>query len=135
MYKKFLIALIVTGGFWLTAHGQGCRGGDDEEGLTIAGFIQSQLEYNQTSTDDELTFTFNRARIGCRSRSTCQRMKYLVSASCKRSSHFGGVSRMPVRACTLPSSRDIHISGESDASAQRTPCRSHTQRAPSVSGW
>jgi len=44
---------------------QGCMGGDDEEGVQVKGFFQPQIEYGMYGEDnEELAFTFNRARFG-----------------------------------------------------------------------
>ncbi|MGM0648507.1 MAG: porin, partial [Bacteroidota bacterium] len=47
------------------ALGQGCMSGGDEGG-GVTGFIQPQFNYSigDTPEDDEMTFTFNRARLG-----------------------------------------------------------------------
>jgi len=41
---------------------QGCMEGGSDEGVSVVGFFQPQFEYMQGS--DEMTFAFNRARIG-----------------------------------------------------------------------
>jgi len=43
-----------------------CMGGSDDEGVQIVGFIQPQFEYIQHpyTVDDELNFSFERARFG-----------------------------------------------------------------------
>ncbi len=48
------------------AFGQGCMGGGSEEGVNVVGFIQPQFEYypNPDSDQEELTFSFLRARLG-----------------------------------------------------------------------
>ncbi len=46
----------------LMAFGQGCMEASSEEGVSVMGFFQPQFEYNQQT--DEMTFAFNRARIG-----------------------------------------------------------------------
>ncbi len=56
-----LLALMVLPG---TVVAQGCMGGGDEEGVSIVGFFQPQIEYKlQDNVDDEFSFTMRRARV------------------------------------------------------------------------
>jgi len=50
----------------IVARAQGCMEGGSEEGVNLVGFFQPQINYfpRPEADDEELTFTFNRARIG-----------------------------------------------------------------------
>jgi len=45
-------------------YGQGCMEAGSEEGVSVVGFLQSQVEYKSREIEDEFGFTFNRARVG-----------------------------------------------------------------------
>jgi hypothetical protein len=50
----------------MTAYGQGCLDGGSDEGVNVVGFLQPQINFfpNPDSDLQEITFSFNRARIG-----------------------------------------------------------------------
>ena len=66
MRKLFLILLVSVLMAPMTAYGQGCMEGGSEEGVNVVGFFQPQINFypNPDSDLQELTFSFNRARIG-----------------------------------------------------------------------
>jgi len=62
MRKITLILVMMAMVIPFMAFGQGCMEASNEEGVSVMGFFQPQFEYLQET--DELTFAFNRARIG-----------------------------------------------------------------------
>ena len=65
--KKIILLLLVSALMVpMTIHAQGCMEGGSEEGVNVVGFFQPQINYypRPEAGDEELTFTFNRARIG-----------------------------------------------------------------------
>ncbi|NQT24908.1 hypothetical protein HQ585_06120 [candidate division KSB1 bacterium] len=62
MRRFTLILLVFLMMIPFLAQGQGCMEASSEEGVSVMGFFQPQFEYLQET--EEMTFDFNRARIG-----------------------------------------------------------------------
>jgi len=65
LISLLLVSLMFSG----VVYAQGCMGGGSDEGVSVVGFIQPQLEYKFLEDDsgealNENSITFNRARIG-----------------------------------------------------------------------
>ncbi|MBN2185254.1 MAG: hypothetical protein JW746_07995 [Candidatus Krumholzibacteriota bacterium] len=66
MRKIMLFLLVSFLAVPMTVHAQGCMDAGSDEGVNVVGFFQPQLNYcpRPDADDEELTFTFNRARLG-----------------------------------------------------------------------
>ncbi len=62
MHKFFFVAMIFAFMLPGVVQGQGCMEATSEEGVSVVGFFQPQIEYKEET--DEVTYTFNRARVG-----------------------------------------------------------------------
>ncbi|MBU8921311.1 MAG: OprO/OprP family phosphate-selective porin [Bacteroidales bacterium] len=66
MRNLMFMLLVVMLALPMSLQAQGCLSGGSEEGVNIVGFIQPQINFSPRpdADDRELTFSFNRARIG-----------------------------------------------------------------------
>lgn len=63
MKIKILIFLIIFVAS-ATVYAQGCMEASSDEGVSVVGYLQTQIEYQSGEEEDMTSFTFNRARMG-----------------------------------------------------------------------
>jgi len=64
MYQKItILILLIILNFGKHAYSQGCASTSSEDGVTVFGFVQPQVEFNMTDPSVS-TFAFERARLG-----------------------------------------------------------------------